>query len=335
MDQAPITQPASLPARIGPSANQHPDHTLLVPLIEQVQEFIEEGISQHTREAYERDWQQFVAWCEQYHLPSMPASPETIACYMTAMATTDHKYSTLSRYMAAISAIHQHAGHPSPTQHAAVRAVMRGIRRRIGVTARQVDALMTDDMRRIMAVLPETLKGRRDRALLLLGYAGAFRRSELVAFDVADLTFREEGVVICLRRSKTDQEGEGRWVAIPFGTHEETCPVRALKSWLESSGITGGALFRGINRHDKLCSERLSDRAVANLIKKMVKEIGLDPKRYSGHSLRAGHCTAAARAGANERSIMQQTGHRSNVMVQRYIRMGVLFQENSASLLDL
>ncbi len=177
--------------------------------------------------------------------------------------------------------------------------------------------------------------GVRDRAMVLLGFAGAFRRSELVALDVEDCTFGKDGLTITLRRSKTDQDGAGRKVGIPYGSNPDTCPVRTIQTWLEMAGIDSGPLFRSINRHGKVREGRLSGIDVSRVVKKLARRAGLDPAKYGGHSLRAGHATSAAIAGATERSIMKQTGHRSVQMVRRYIRDGSLFRENSAGKLGL
>jgi integrase len=187
----------------------------------------------------------------------------------------------------------------------------------------------------MLATLPDGLAGTRDRALLLTGFAGAFRRSELVGLDRADLEFNARGLVITLRRSKTDQEGHGRKVALPYGSTFETCPVRSMQAWLEESGITDGPLFRKINRHGQLHLARLCGSAVALTVKRSVRAAGLDPSKYSGHSLRSGFATAAAIAGASERAIMNQTGHQSSKMVRRYIRDGNLFRDNAAAKLGL
>jgi integrase len=180
-----------------------------------------------------------------------------------------------------------------------------------------------------------TVIGTRDRALLLLGFAGAFRRSELVGLDVKDLAFTREGLTITLHRSKTDQGGTGRKVGVPFGANPETCPVRLVQAWIEHAGLADGPLFRPIDRHGRLGAGRLSGVDVARVVKKLASRAGLDPAKYAGHSLRAGHATSAAIAGASERSIMAQTGHRSVQMVRRYIRDGSLFRENSAGKLGL
>ena len=179
------------------------------------------------------------------------------------------------------------------------------------------------------------LIGARDRALVLLGFASAFRRSELVDLDVEDCAFGKDGLTVTLRRSKTDQDSAGRKIGIPYGANPETCPVRVVQSWLEQAGITTGPLFRSISRHGHVQPGRLSGIDVARTVKKLAERAGLDPAKYAGHSLRAGHATSAAIAGASERSIMNQTGHRSVQMVRRYIRDGNLFRENSAGKLGL
>ena len=187
----------------------------------------------------------------------------------------------------------------------------------------------------MVAATDEGLIGLRDRALILLGFAGAFRRSELVALDVADLAFNRDGLTVTLRRSKTDQEGQGRKVGIPYGSNPDTCPVRVLQAWLETAGLAEGPVFRSMNRHGPCTTGRLAPADVARVVKKLAERAGLDAARYAGHSLRAGHATSAAIAGASERSIMNQTGHRSVQMVRRYIRDGILFRENSAGKLGL
>jgi len=182
---------------------------------------------------------------------------------------------------------------------------------------------------------PDRLLGLRDRALLLLGFSGAFRRSELVALDVEDLEFTGDGLVVTQRRGKTDQEGVGRKIGIPFGGNPDTCPVRAVRKWLDAAAVMSGPVFRSVNRHGHVQPGRLSDKAVAIVVKRHAPAAGLDPLRYAGHSLRAGLATAAAAAGASERSIMNQTGHRSVPMVRKYIRDGQLFRENAAATVGL
>lgn len=194
---------------------------------------------------------------------------------------------------------------------------------------------MTEDIRTMVQALPDNLLGLRDRALLLLGFAGAFRRSELVGLDVEDLRLEVQGLVVHLKRSKTDQEGAGRDIPIPYGRNLDTCPVNAIQEWITSSGITSGPIFRGVDRHGNVSSRRLTGRAVANIVKRSAKRAGLDPDNYSGHSLRSGMATSAARAGASERAIMDHTGHTSTTMVRKYIRKGHLWLDCAASVLGL
>ena len=319
----------------GPGPDTPPDHTPLVPLAAQAEQFSGQGLADSTRLAYDINWRTFSTWCTEHTVASLPASAETVACYMTDLAMRGRKFSTLTQHLAAISFEHQHAGLATPSRSPAVRHVMAGIRRTIMVAPHQVDALYTEDIRHMVATLTDSLMGLRDRALLLLGFAGAFRRSELIAFNVDDLQFRAEGLCVRLRRSKTDQDGQGRLIGIPYGQHAETCPVRAMRAWLDAAQITEGAIFRGMCRHNRIASERLSKRAVADIIKRTAKAAGLDPTHVSGHSLRAGHCTTAARAGVSGHTIMQQTGHKSLATLHRYIRQGSLFQENSAASLGL
>lgn len=331
---SPTTPDTAVPSTVHAIAAPH-GHTALLSLVQHAHAFLADSTAPATRTAYARDGQAFATWCAQQGLVALPAHPEVLVCYVTALALDGRKVNTITRHLAAIAFMHQEAGHASPTRDATVRAVMSGIRRTIGVAPHQVDALDIREIRLMIAVLPETLLGLRDQALILLGFAGAFRRSELIALEVADLRFSEDGISVWLRRSKTDQEGVGRWVGIPYGQQNETCPVRAVQAWITAAGIEAGALSRGINRHGRLASSRLSKRAIGDIIKRTVQAAGLDPARYSGHSLRAGHCTTAARAGASERLLMKQMGHRSSAMVQRYIRAGSLFQENSATYLGL
>jgi site-specific recombinase XerD len=191
---------------------------------------------------------------------------------------------------------------------------------------------VTAEVRAMFDTLDDTPGGLRDRALLVLGFAGGFRRSELVALDVADVVDRAEGLVVTLKRSNTDQEGAGREVGIPYGSHPETCPVRALRAWLAAAGIDDGALFRPVTRAGVVGAERLSAKAVALRVKVAVERAGVgDPSRYAGHSLRAGLVTAAAEAGVQERVIAEQTGHRSMAVLRRYIRSANMFQQNAAA----
>jgi len=288
-----------------------------------------------TLAAYESDWKHFVAWAAARNLIALPGGPVTVAMYAAELAET-YKPSTITRRMAAISVAHQHAGHQSPTHDASVRSVLAGIRRTSGTATTQVAPATIGDIRRMVARLGDTPIDVRDRALLLLGYAGAFRRSELVALDVDDLNDNADGLVVTVRNSKRDQEGRGDTKAIPFGTDRETCPVRAVKAWLQHASITEGPVFRSVDRHGNVHDARLSGRAVAIVIKRTAERAGLDPESYSGHSLRAGFVTTAAANGATERAISRQTGHAPNSAVLRtYIRHASAFTDNAATSVGL
>jgi integrase len=245
------------------------------------------------------------------------------------------KPGSIQRRSNAIAEAHKAAGVESPTHAAIVRNTLKGIRRTLGTAPAQKAAALTNDIRAMVDAADDGLIGARDRALILLGFAGAFRRSELVGLEVEDCAFGKDGLTVTLRRSKTDQTGEGRKIGIPYGANPDTCPVRNLQEWISQAGISTGPLFRSINRHGQVQAGRLSGIDVARVVKKLAERAGLDASKYAGHSLRAGHATSAAIAGASERSIMRQTGHRSVQMVRRYIRGGSLFRENSAGKLGL
>lgn len=313
--------------------------TALTTLGQQAREYAAQARSVNTRRAYRADWDDFTRWCNLRGVSPLPATPETVALYLTACAE-GLKPSTLQRRLASISQAHQAAGHETPTQSAAVRLVWAGIRRAKGVAQQGKAPAVTAEVRRMVEAL-ETREAKnpllsvRDRALLLVGFAGAFRRSELVGLDAADAVLTGEGVTVTVRRGKTDQEGVGRKVGLPYGSRPHTCPVRALLAWKASSGIAEGPLFRGVDRHGNLQNARLSDRAVALVVKRAAEAAGLDPAQYAGHSLRAGLATSAAMAGASERAIMAQTGHKSVTVARRYIRDGSLYRENAAGQVGL
>jgi integrase len=245
------------------------------------------------------------------------------------------KVGSIQRRLNAIAEAHKATGLESPTHSAMVRNTLKGIRRTLGTAPLQKAATLTDDIRAMIDATDAGIIGSRDRALILLGFAGAFRRSELIALDAEDCASGKDGLTVLLRRSKTDQEGAGRKVGIPYGSNPDTCPVRNFQRWKEEAAINSGPLFRSINRHGQIQPGRLSGIDVARIVKKLAERAGLDPAKYAGHSLRAGHATTAAIGGASERSIMNQTGHRSVQMVRRYIRDGSLFRENSAGKLGL
>jgi site-specific recombinase XerD len=296
--------------------------------------YVERSKAANTRRAYRSDWADFERWCEKYRRPPLPAAPDTVAYYL-ADRSQDLKTSTLGRRLATIAEAHRAAGLESPNSHAQVKLVWAGIRREKGVARSHMKPTLTRHVRAMVAHLPDSLLGTRDRALILFGFAGAMRRSELVGLDVADVAATDEGLVVVVRRGKTDQEGSGRKLGVPPGRNPDTCPVRAVLAWLDRSGVTDGPLFRAVNRHGHVSPRRLSDRAVADVVKRSLLAAGRSARRYAGHSLRAGLITQAAMAGVSERAIMDQSGHKSLAVMRRYIRDGSLFRENAAAKVGL
>ena len=297
-------------------------------------EYVAAAKAPNTVRAYRSDWREFSAWAAWRGIEALPAAPETLALYLTDLAGAA-KTSTISRRLAAIGQAHRTAGWPSPTEDPAVKAVWAGIRRVHGTAADGAAPLTIALLRRVVEALPDNLGGVRDRALLLVGFASALRRSELVALDVDDVEERHEGLVVRIRRSKTDQEGAGRLVGLPFGSNPGTCPVRALHGWCDTAAISAGPLFRPVSRSGKFGRGRLTAASANRAVQRAVARAGLDPRPYSAHSLRAGLATTAAEAGVSERSIMAQTGHRSLAVARGYIRSGSLFRDNAAAQVGL
>jgi integrase len=311
-------------------ATRSPD---LEDLIEKARGYIHAAKSPATLRAYRTDFEDFIRFCKGHNLSYLPATPTTVALYIADRAGS-LRSATITRRLTSITKAHQAAGFeasPSSSHHFVVSETLKGIRRSIGTAQEGKAPLLTNDIRRIVAACPETLSGLRDRALVLVGFAGAFRRSELAAMNFADLSFTKDGLVIDLRRSKTDQEAAGRKVGIPFGKDETTCPVRALRRWLAESGITAGAVFRGVNRHGKISRRGLHKDCVGWIVKRAASRASLKPELLGGHSLRAGCVTQAAMNGVSERDIMRQTGHKSAEMLARYIRIGEIFTRNAAA----
>jgi len=304
------------------------------PSLDQVREYIRASKAENTLRGYHSDWRAFCEWCESQNLSPVPAAPETVAAFAAHCAAT-LKVGSIQRRLNAIAEAHKALGLESPTHRAIVANTMKGIRRTKGTAPTQKAATLIDDIRAMVDATDAGLIGLRDRALILLGFAGAFRRSELVGLTVNDCVFSKDGLTITLRRSKTDQTGAGRKIGIPYGSNPTTCPVRNVSDWIGQAGISVGLLFCSIDRHGRCQTGGLSGIDVARVVKKLAGRAGLDSARYAGHSLRAGHATSAAIAGASERSIMNQTGHRSVQMVRRYIRDGSLFRDNSAGRLGL
>lgn len=311
---------------------QHSENAVaLAPeLVASARAYAAAATSDRTRRSYAGAWRTFTAWCEARGLCPLPASATTVALFLSARADEGRKAATLALDLAAISQAHKVVGHASPRGTAEVQAVLKGIRRARGTAQTKKAPVLVPELRAMVGGLPSGILGTRDRALLLLGFAGAFRRSELVELNAGDVRFTDDGLEVTLRRSKTDQEGEGAKVGVPFGSDPSTCPVRSLRRWLEAADLGQGPLFRSVNRHGRVGGS-LTAHAVALIVKRAAERAGLDPASYSGHSLRAGLATAAAKAGKPERVIAKQTRHKSIAVLRGYIRDAELFSENAAS----
>lgn len=290
------------------------------------QELISASLSENTKRAYMADLAHFVRAGGR-----LPASLENVALYLSRFAG-ELAVSTLTRRVATLGKVHKAHGSENPCQSELVKSVMRGVQRKHGGKQQQAKPLCPEDLFLILDTLGETRRDIRDKTLLLTGFAGGFRRSELVGLNWADIADAREGMVITLRRSKTDQTAVGRKVGVPLGRTRH-CPVRALTAWHELSGIVGDAIFRPVDWLDRVQKTRLSGEAVPIILRERMKAARLDPTGFSGHSLRAGFATSAARAGVASYKIRQQTGHKLDAMLRRYIRDGELFEGNAAGAL--
>ncbi len=285
----------------------------------------------NTLRAYQADFRDFSIFCMRNGLNSMPTEPKILALYLTHLSSSS-RFSTLKRRIASISVIHKIKGHYLDTKHPIIMENLLGIKRVKGSNQKAKKPILINNLKQIINVIDEFLKNSelsnlkkkkeiknitRDKALILIGFAGGFRRSELVNIDYEDLEFVSEGIKIFIKRSKTDQSGEGMIKAIPYFDNKNFCPVNSLKNWIDFSNIKKGKLFD------------ISDKSVALIIKKYASLAGLDPNKYGGHSLRSGFATSAAEAGAEERNIMAMTGHKTTQMVRRYIQEANLFKNNA------
>ena len=286
------------------------------------------ALSDNTMRAYRGDWLEFEGWCVARQRPHLPASPSTVANYASALASAGKKVPTIGRKLAAIRFFHRGAGQDNPTDNAGVSAILKGIRRTVGTAPQQKAPATVDVIHALIArIAPDTLQGKRDRAILLLGFAGAFQRSELVAVTVEDLTFSDQGVDVFLPKSKTDQEAKGQSVAVLNG--KALKPADRLKEWLQASGIVSGPIFRRINRGGHLTADTLSPQSVALIVKRYAHAAGLDVEKLSGHSLRAGFVTSAAENRASISRIMEVTRHRDPRTVETYVRRADRFKDHA------
>lgn len=295
--------------------------------------------SNNTVRAYKSDFNDFGLFCTQNGFKSLPSDPKIVSLYLTHLSTRNIKMSTLKRRLVSIGVIHKLKGHYLDTKHPIIIENIMGIKRRKGSIQKGKKPLLINNLKIIINVIDEynheDLKKFRDRSIILMGFSGGFRRNEIVSLNYDDLEFVTEGLKIKLKRSKTDQFGEGSVKGLPYFNNTQYCPVLSLKNWIEISNINSGPLFRRFSRGSKLSENRLTDQTVALLIKKYLKLAGIDNKNYSGHSLRSGFATSAAESGAEERSIMAMTGHKSTEMVRRYIKEANLFKNNALNKIKL
>ena len=287
----------------------------------------------NTVRAYKSDFNDFSLFCSQNGFKSLPSEPKIISLYLTHLSTKDVKISTLKRRLVSIGVIHKLKGHYLDTKHPSIIENITGIKRRKGSIQIGKKPLLISSLKKIINVIDqqkkEELKKFRDRSIILIGFAGGFRRNEIVSLDYEDLDFVEEGLKIKLKRSKTDQYGEGSLKGLPYFENSQYCPVVSMQKWIKLSKISSGALFRRFTKGTNLSKNRLTDQTVALLIKEYLELAGIESKNYSGHSLRSGFATSAAESGAEERSIMSMTGHKSTEMVRRYIKEANLFKNNA------
>ena len=337
---------------------------------EAAQRFADAARSDATLRAYRSDWADFAGWCADRALRAMPAAPETVALYIASRAeagpddergrpTAPLKVATLSRRLAAVSQAHKLAGVESPALRSRepLHSVWAGVVRTLGTAPEKVAPALAADVVAMAAACDQAvrlaeaftddakpgtaLRARRDKALLLLGFAAALRRSELAAVRTEHLSFTPDGLRLLIPRSKSDQEGAGQIVGVAYGARAETCPVRAVRSYLAAAGRAladqgrpsplSGAVFRSVDRWGRLGRKAITGRTVANVVKQYAEAAGLDPTLYAGHSLRAGFATSAARAGKSDRAIRKQTRHRTDAMLAEYVREGRLFDENAST----
>ena len=293
----------------------------------------------NTVRAYKSDFDNFRFFCAQNGFKSLPSDPKVVSLYLTYLSTKEVKMSTLKRRLVSIGVIHKLKGHYLDTKHPSIIENMMGIKRRKGSIQKGKKPLLINNLKILINVIDkennEEIKKLRDRSIILIGFSGGFRRNEIVSLDYDDLEFVQEGLKISLKRSKTDQFGEGLVKGLPYFENSKYCPVISIKKWIEISKISSGAIFRRFIKGSKLSHNRLTDQSVALLIKHYLKIAGIESKNYSGHSLRSGFATSAAESGAEERSIMAMTGHKSTEMVRRYIKEANLFKNNALNKINI
>ena len=294
---------------------------------------LEQSKAKNTIRAYKSDFNDFSLFCANNEFKYLPTEPKVVSLYLTHLSTKDVKMSTLKRRLVSIGVIHKLKGHYLDTKHPSIIENIMGIKRRKGSIQKSKKPILISNLKELVNVIDQhnikEIKKYRDRSIILIGFSGGFRRNEIVSLDYEDLDFVSEGLKINLKKSKTDQFGEGFRKGLPYFDNSQYCPVVSLKKWLEASKITSGPVFRRFAKGSRLSNTRLTDQTVALLIKEYLNLAGIDSKNYSGHSLRSGFATSAAESGAEERSIMAMTGHKTTEMVRRYIKEANLFKNNA------
>ena len=286
----------------------------------------------NTLRAYKSDFKDFGTFCSKHGFNSMPTEPKVVSLYLTHLSINS-KMSTLKRRLVSIGVVHKLKGHYLDTKHPVIIENLMGIKRKKGTMQTGKKPLLINHLKKIIDIIDDQripkIKKLRDRTLILVGFGGGFRRTELISINHEDLDFVDEGVKIILVRSKTDQFGEGLIKGLPYFANEKYCPVTSLKNWVYLSKIRTGPIFRRFAKGSILTSHRLTDQSVVLIIKNYLNLAGIENQNFSGHSLRSGFATVAAESGADERSIMAMTGHKSTQMVRRYIREANLFKNNA------
>tara|TARA_B100001057_G_C22863325_1_gene955503 strand:+ start:232 stop:1188 length:957 start_codon:yes stop_codon:yes gene_type:complete len=287
----------------------------------------------NTIRAYKSDFNDFGLFCSNHGFKSLPSEPKIISLYLTSLSSKNIKMSTIKRRLVSIGVIHRLKGHYIDTKHPSIIENIMGIKRRKGVTQKGKKPLLINTLKKVINVIDDQkhdeIKILRDKTIILIGFAGGFRRNEIVSLDFEDLDFVKEGIKINLKKSKNDQFGEGFTKALPYFDNSKYCPVISIEKWIKKSNINTGPLFRRFTKGSNLSVNRLSDQTIALLVKTYLDLAGINSKDYSGHSLRSGFATSAAESGAEERSIMAMTGHKSTEMVRRYIKEANLFKNNA------
>ena len=293
----------------------------------------------NTVRAYKSDFNDFGLFCAKNGFKSLPTDPKVVSLYLTYLSTKAIKISTLKRRLVSIGVIHKLKGHYLDTKHPAIIENIMGIKRRKGSIQNGKKPILISYLKKIIDVIDEQkkeeIKKLRDRSLILIGFSGGFRRNEIVSLDYDDLDFVPEGLKITVKRSKTDQFGKGSIKGLPYFDNQKYCPVVSIKNWINISKINSGSIFRRFLKGSIISKNRLTDQTVALLIKEYLNLAGIDSKNYSGHSLRSGFATSAAESGAEERSIMAMTGHKSTEMVRRYIKEANIFKNNALNKIKL